>query len=226
MTAPSRSRPSRLSEQVYQQVHQRIASGSLDPARRLTETWLATTLGVSRTPVREALVRLRREGLLEGSPRPPVLASLTPADLEEIMEVRMLVEPYIAARVAERVDPVGVARLEAALAREAEAAPLRSVQAFAMANHDFRVCLLELAGNARLAETASRYDRQIQALRRLTLKERANRNAVLEGHRTILSAIARGDPSAAEFGMRALMLSARDAILFISNSKRPTRRKE
>jgi len=218
---PARRRSAVLPERIYREVHARIARGELDPAARVTESQLAELLGVSRTPVREALVRLRREGLLEGPPRAPVVAELTPADLEEIMEVRLLVEPYIAARVAERATPADVARLEAALAHERQAATQRTSQQFTMANHDFRVLLLDLAGNGRLAEIARRYDSQIQALRRLTLRGNTNRQTVITTHRLIVDAIARGDGAAAEARMRELLVNAQAAVLAAAVS--PTR---
>ncbi|MGE0800558.1 MAG: GntR family transcriptional regulator [Lautropia sp.] len=210
---PTRRRSARLPERIYREVHERIARGELDPAERLTETRLADLLGVSRTPVREALLRLRREGLLEGPARAPVVAALTPADLEEIMEVRLLVEPYITARVAERATPDDVARLEASWQRELQAVTQRSSQQFTMANHDFRVLLLDLAGNSRLAEIARRYDSQIQTLRRLTLRGATNRRTVVAAHRRIVDAIARGDRSAAQAGMQELLTNARTAVL-------------
>ncbi len=210
---PSRRRSAVLPERIYREVHERIARGELDPSERVTETHLADLLGVSRTPVREALVRLRREGLLEGPPRTPVVAALTPADLEEIMEVRLLVEPYITARVAERATPADVARLEAAWQREQQAVAQRSPQQFTMANHDFRVLLLDLAGNSRLAEIARRYDSQIQALRRLTLRGATNRRTVVATHRRIVDAIARGDRAAAQAGMYELLSNAQTAVL-------------
>ncbi len=213
------SRPESLPEQIYRTVHEKIASGDLDPSQRITETRLAEMLGVSRTPVREALVRLRREGLLDGSPKGSVIASLSRADLEEIMEVRDLVDPYIAARAAERAEPDGVERLKNVLAAEEAAMTQRSGQAFSMANHDFRVTLTELAGNSRLSQTASRYDSQLQLLRRATLEKRANRELVVRHHKRLVAAIAKGDTVTAEKVMRDLITHASGAILALGDEK-------
>lgn len=202
-----------LPDRIYRSVHEKIASGALDPTTRLTETRLAHLLGVSRTPVREALARLRREGLLAPTPRGAVMAALTRADLEEIMELRLLIEPFVAARAAERATPQDVAALEAALAQEVQALPARSPQAFAMANHRFRLALMQAAGNGRLAETASRYDAQIQALRRATLASRENRDIVVREHRRLVKAVRAGDRHEAEAAMRALMGEAQAFML-------------
>ncbi|MBA2963279.1 MULTISPECIES: GntR family transcriptional regulator [Ramlibacter] len=211
-----------LSEKVYRAVHQKIASGALDPAQKLTETQLATLLGVSRTPVREALARLRREGLVDSGAR-RVVSTLTRADIEEIMEVRLLMEPYIAARAADRATPAGVQQLEAALADEERALPLKSPQKFSIANHAFRQGLMRLAGNGRLAEAASRYDASIQALRRATLARPEHRATVVKHHRALVEAIRAGAHEQAEAQMRQLMREASDCMLGLAPARRRSR---
>lgn len=212
-----------LAEKVYRAVHQKIASGALDPSFKLTETQLATLLGVSRTPVREALARLRREGLVDPTARRAVVAALTRGDIEEIMEVRMLMEPYIAARAADRATPAGVQRLEAALADEERALLLKSPQKFSIANHVFRQELMRLAGNARLAEVASRYDAPIHVLRRATLAQPRHRAIVLTHHRALVEAIRAGEHERAECLMRLLMQEASDCMLGLAPAKRRVR---
>lgn len=221
--APLR-RAESLAEKVYRSVHQKIASGAIDPARKLTETQLATLLGVSRTPVREALARLRREGLLDPAARKAVVSTLTRADIEEIMEVRQLMEPYVAARAAERATPEGVQRLEAALAEEERTLELKSPQRFSMANHVFRQELMRLAGNGRLAEAAARYDAQIQALRRATLTQLEHRRTVLRHHRALVAAIRAGEQGKAESAMRGLMRAASDTMLALASDRPGSRR--
>jgi DNA-binding GntR family transcriptional regulator len=222
--------PSRqlLADRIYQQVHERIADGAIDPAHKLTESRLAAMLGVSRTPLRAALVRLRREGLLTGTgtgaARPMVSLGLD--DLEEILEIRLLVEPYIAARAASRPDTGGLERLRRALEREAAATALRSAREFTIANHHFRVALFEMAGNHRLAETASRYDSQIHFLRRLTLTGRANRETVVASHQRLVQAIGAGQAEQAENEMRQLLVHARQSAVDLLNKRRPARPKE
>lgn len=210
------SRPKSLPETIYESVHRKIAEGAIDPARRLTETELARLLGVSRTPVRIALERLRREGLIDASPRRQAVDALLRQDIAEIMELRELVEPYLAARAAERATPGGVQALEVALQEEEKAYPLKSPQKFSMANHRFRQELMRLAGNVRLAESASRYDAQIQVLRRATLEQPRHREVVLAHHRRLVDCVRRGDGEQAESTMRSLMREAGRAMLALS----------
>jgi GntR family transcriptional regulator, rspAB operon transcriptional repressor len=197
-----------LGDQVYKALHERLARGEL--GERLTETRLAAELGISRTPVREALHRLRQEGLLDATPRGKSLARLERADLEEILEMRTVLEPFIAARAAERGAAEPLARLRRALQQEVDA---RSVERFAQANQEFRIALLEMCGNRRLADTARRLDGQIQPLRRATLAEAENRAVVVRHHRKLVAALGRRDAREAERVMAELMERARVATL-------------
>jgi len=201
-----------LPERIYRQIHEKIANGEIDPSVRMTETQLAAMLGVSRTPLREALTRLRHEGLLAAG-RGTSVASLSRMDLEEIMELRLLIEPYLAARAATLATPQGLRALDEVVRREVAALPRPALQKFVMANHDFRVVLVGLAGNKRLAEAASRHDSQIQALRRATLEKKSNRETVVRHHQLLVAALGRHDAQAAETIMRDLMLQARESIL-------------
>jgi DNA-binding GntR family transcriptional regulator len=205
-----------LGDQVYAALHGMLARGELE-GTRLTETRLAADLGISRTPVREALARLRQEGVLDATPRGKSLARLAPGDLDEILEMRTVLDPFIAARAAERATPDGVARLREALQAEIDA---RTGERFAHANHDFRAALLELCGNRRLADTARRFDGQIQPLRRATLADADSRAVVVRHHRKLVAAIARGDAREAQTVMQSLMTLARKATLALAEEQR------
>jgi len=223
------ARPESLCDQVYQTLYAMVSRGEIDPGSRLTETRLAAQLGVSRTPVREALARLRQEGLLDLSPRGAALSPLSREDVEEIMEMRLLLEPHIAARAASRL-PAGaagvqrLAPLRAAFERETAAASgSRAGERFAAANRDFRAALVALAGNRRLAETARRFDSQLQALRHATLNDARNRAIVLRHHRALAAAVSRRDAAGAERVMRELMQAARLGALALLDSARAER---
>ena len=212
---PLRVQRSPLGDQVYDALHDMLARGELE-GERLTETRLAAELGISRTPVREALARLRQEGVLDATPRGKSLARLARGDLEEILEMRTVLDPFIAARAAERATPEGVARLKEALQREVDA---KTGERFAQANQDFRAALLELCGNRRLAETARRFDGQIQPLRRATLATEENRAVVVRHHRKLVAAISRGDAVESERVMRDLMALAREATIALAQGQ-------
>src|SRR6202050_3223278 len=102
----------RAAERAYSAVRDGILQGRYNAGSRLTEQELASALGVSRTPVREALRRLHAEGLVEFEPNHgAVVALFELEDAEEIFELRALLEPISARRAAERVTAPIIAQL-------------------------------------------------------------------------------------------------------------------
>ena len=111
---------------VVEELRALILAGELEPAARLRADALAKRMGTSRTPVREALLVLEREGLVENLPnRGAVVCSFDADDLLDLYEVRGVLEPLSAARAAERITPEGVEQLTA-ICRDAEEAARRA----------------------------------------------------------------------------------------------------
>ncbi|KAB2874165.1 MAG: GntR family transcriptional regulator, partial [Burkholderiaceae bacterium] len=106
-------RPQALAEQVYRALRDRLRSGAIGAGEVLQEVPLAAQLGVSRTPVREAMARLASEGLLASDRRSFAAPALTLADVDDIYELRFLLEPAamrgIAARAAQARAPIEAA---------------------------------------------------------------------------------------------------------------------
>src|SRR5919201_6943356 len=93
--APVREKivPTQLERRVYERLRAEIGSGQLRPGEQVVEARLAAELGVSKTPVREALIRLQRDGLVEIEPyRGARVRELSPRDVHEILELRRLLE--------------------------------------------------------------------------------------------------------------------------------------
>ena len=105
------SRPSPLRERVYEALRAELRAGRFARGERLREEDIARQLGVSRTPVREALVQLYRDGLLSEAGRGFMLADLTTRDIAEILELRLLLEPAAARHAAEHAPEAEVLRL-------------------------------------------------------------------------------------------------------------------
>src|SRR3954449_12090798 len=99
---------------VREQLQHAILEGVLKPGERLRAEALAQRYGTSRTPVREALLQLEAQGLVEVEPnRGAVVRAFDRADLLDLYEVRALLEPAAAARAARRIDEAGIPRLQA-----------------------------------------------------------------------------------------------------------------
>lgn len=163
------SRAPPLVEQIYGMLRNQLRSGAFQAGERLVDSSLATALAVSRTPVREALSRLVADGLLETGDSGFQIPVLTVAVMEEIFDVRGLIEPPAAQRAARAMDAVAIAGLERAVeaAREAEAAGDQAD--FLEANYLFRSIWVARVRNPRLQEALLRFDDQAGPVRRATL---------------------------------------------------------
>jgi len=209
MALAALTKPARLRDQVYDAIRDELRTGSLEPGTRLNELALAEMLGVSRTPIREALFQLARDGLLQERARGYALPDFDETDLQEILELRLLLEPAIAAAAAQAATPAQVGAMAHWLAEEQRAVADEEPDAFIAANIGFREAVFAACPNRRLAECASRFNDQIQWLRRRTLREAANRRTTVASHRQVLSAIEAGNADAAETAYRDLMTAAR-----------------
>ena len=172
-----------LRERVYSIIRERIQTGEIRLEDRLVDHDIAKELNVSRMPVREALMQLKSEGLLEGTARGFVLRRFTLAEMNEIFEIRTLLEPQAAASASRHADPKGLADMRAAL-EEAEAAHQQSdLHAFMGSNARFRLSWLAMVPNRELASAISRYIDHVQVVRLMTMDNPQVRSTVLNGMR-------------------------------------------
>lgn len=144
---------SSVSDQVYRRLRDAIVSGELSPGSTLRQESLARQLGVSRTPLREALMRLAAEGMvrLEAN-RGATVAEFDFGDWEMIWEARMAVEAAAAGLAARRRRPEDLARLAEALERQRHA--VADVGEALEANRAFHLAVVELSGNPYLLHFA------------------------------------------------------------------------
>jgi DNA-binding GntR family transcriptional regulator len=199
-----------LGEQVYHSLRALLASGQIPHGQPLQEVQLAERLGVSRTPVREALTRLASEGLLVSDGRSFVVPKLSLRDVDEIYEVRFLIEPAAIFSVAPfTTDRAVRAPLDAALAAAAAAHKAGDAEAFKEAHRRFRAAWLALVPNRRLVRVVEQYADHLQHIRALTLGNAQVRAIVLKGYRKVAAALAAGDGDAAAEAMRATLIDAR-----------------
>lgn len=223
------------SEVAFQTIRQAIIDGLLEPGQRLREVALARQLGISATPVREALARLQQEGLIEFEPRRgAVVPKLAPEDIAEVYELRELLEAHAARCAACRLlpAPAGVAvappvsspsaspdslALLAQLSQLVEEGE-RLVVARRVADYNrldvrFHQTLMDLAGNRRLRRVFDTVHAQVQAvrLRAITLPGRPARSQ--EEHARLVAAIERADAAAAEAEIRHHVSSVKDDVL-------------
>lgn len=196
-------RPLALGDQVYQTLRGHLRDGTIVSGQPLQEVQLAEKLGVSRTPVREALARLASEGLLASDGRSFVVPSLSLEDVDDIYEVRFLIEPAALRRVAELTTDLAVrAPIDEAVAAAAVAYKANDADAFREANIRFRNAWIALVPNRRMVKAIEQYADHMMRIRALTLGDPKVRNIVLKGLKRIAEALAAGDGNAAAAAMR------------------------
>jgi DNA-binding GntR family transcriptional regulator len=181
------------SEEVYDRLRADIVHGLLRPNQRLVEVELAEALGVSRTPVRETLQRLRLEGLVQRHRGGWVVHEHTREEIRAIYEVRAALEGYAAFLAAARATPAQLRELDA-LCPAGDPGPDAQVEL----NERFHDGVIAAADNPRLTQL-SRTSRQYYFNHRIArgyTAEETRRS--IDGHRRILAALARGDGPAAE----------------------------
>ena len=203
-----------LSDQVYRALRSNVTNGQILPGARLQEVQLAEHLGVSRTPVREALTRLASEGLVTAEGRSFAVPELALADVDDTYEMRSLLEPEALRRAAVGApDARTRAVIVQALADAISADRSADGAAFAAANARFRCAWLALVPNLRLVRAVELYADHVQHLRSLTLNDAKVRKIVLRGMRAIARALASADGDAAAVAMREHLQQARRAFV-------------
>jgi DNA-binding GntR family transcriptional regulator len=169
-----------LAEQIYLGLRQQLRSGSFDMGERLVDASLAKALNVSRTPVREALARLVADGLLETGDGGFQIPVPTVASMEEIFDVRRLIEPPAAVRATRAMSVATHEALDRALEAARDAKRTGDGARFLEANYAFRSAWIACVPNSRLRETILRFDDQAGQVRRATLVLPAARAEALE----------------------------------------------
>ena len=184
-----------LVELAYERVKQRILDNKYYPGYQALENEVAEDLGMSRTPVREALIRLKHEGLVELIPRRglrvvPVLAE----DMKEIYDVLTSLESMAAELLARQkpdaatLEPMKVATRDMEIALQSD-----DLDAWAAADEKFHRALIDLCGNGRLAHMANTVRDQGHRARMVTLRLREKPLASATEHEMVLRAIEQGD---------------------------------
>ncbi len=208
------ARPEPLGNRVYATLREYLKNGQIARGEPLQEAVLAEQLGVSRTPVREALLRLASEGLVTADGRGLASAVLLPEDVEEIYTLRLLLEPEAVRRVAhDRHDAAALAPIAAALADMERADAAADSAAFMDANCRFRSGWMDLLPLRRLARAIELYADHVHYLRVVTLDDAGVRRGVIERLRALFEALVAGDGNAAARCMRQHLLAAKSILI-------------
>ncbi|MER7788532.1 GntR family transcriptional regulator [Streptomyces sp. NPDC097640] len=199
---PKLERPGPLRERVYEALLELITTRALRPGQHLVESELAGHLGVSRQPVREALQRLNTEGWVDLRPAQGAFVhEPTEDEADQLLTVRTLLEAEAARLAAASAGPSGVEALEELCAKGERAVLADDVDGAVAANAEFHAKVMELAGNAVLAELAAQVDRRVRWYYTPVARQRGKQSWI--EHRELIAAISAQDERRATDVMRA-----------------------
>ena len=188
-----------LRDVVFYTLRRAILKGELEPGERLMEVALANKMGVSRTPIREAIRKLELEGLVVMIPRRGAeVARITEKDLRDVLEVRECLECLAIELACERISNEEIVKLKEAC-RQFEislgGADLTDSAEKDVAFHDI---IFEATHNARLIQMLSNLREQMYRYRLEYIKEKESHKQLIEEHKAIVSALESRDKAAAE----------------------------
>jgi DNA-binding GntR family transcriptional regulator len=202
-----------LREQVVESVVEALRTGLFPQGERLTEEGVAAALGVSRTPVREALGVLAQRGVIaRRSGGGYVVPSQGAKAVEDVFAVRRLLEPYAARTIVSVITDDDIAQLREALQQLRRAAST-GAEEMMQANLEMRRRLFAMLDNEPLARALAQLNESVQFVGLLTLKEASVRKLVIARHERVLRALADRDADAAEKAMLAYVEGAREAAI-------------
>jgi DNA-binding GntR family transcriptional regulator len=195
---PMVARGGLLRDQVYDLIKNDMKSTFLVPGQRVPEVLLAVRYGVSRTPVREALIKLQREGLLEAADdRGYAVLASTDKDGLDRLSVRLLLDPEVARRAAIDAEEWQIESLQKAFEMQLTAHAADNHQAFVEANDLFRKLISTMCGNPVLARCATMVDEQFKIGRSEIYRDGPSRALTLKHEGTLLDAIRSRSPDLA-----------------------------
>jgi GntR family transcriptional regulator, rspAB operon transcriptional repressor len=199
-----RPRGANASSRIYSDLRAELVSLRRRPGEVISEAEIALSYGVSRTPVREAILKLADEGLLEIFPQSGIFVSRIPlAALPEAIIIRKALEETTARLAAERATSSQILALRAILERQREADIAGNRDAFHQADEAFHGAIAEVARYPGIWALILQVKVHVDRYRRLTLPQTGRMAQVIAEHEVILAAIENHDPARARAAMEA-----------------------
>lgn len=203
-----------LREVVCETLRDAVRRGVLKPGERLMEIQLAEELGVSRTPVREAIRKLEMEGYVIMMPRRGTyIADLSIRDINEVFEIRTSLESLASALAADRITEDELEKLQRLLVQIGTHIKSGDMESIVRTDTEFHDLLYQASRNTRLVGIISNLREQLTRFRTTSMSFPGRLKATLEEHRKIVEAIAQGDEKAARKAAEHHMEKAEQTLL-------------
>ena len=205
-----------IRRKVYDFLREQLLSGEIPPHERLIETKIAQEVGISRTPVREALHNLELEGLIEAIPRVGyVVKPISKDEIEEICEIRTINECLAVRWATRRITPKELQALEKNLSVSEAEAKGGNPRSFIEYDAEFHEILARASGSERLLELCQMLRRHMLRYRIKSIFNSENVLRAIAGHRRIFDCIAKKEEEGVEQAVRDhLETSKRDVLRY------------
>ncbi len=178
-----------LADQVFDEIERKILSGYYKRGELLTETRLSEELGVSRTPIREAIFRLNQEHLLEISPKGALVLGITRQDIRDIYEIRLRIEGLASRLAAENITEEGVHELKKVLDLQEFYTEKGDTDEIKNMDNRFHQTIYRLCASPMLLYTLEPLHRRIVKFRKASVSAKSRAEDSLKEHLMILDAI-------------------------------------
>lgn len=179
-----------LRDIVFNTLRTAIITGELSPGERLMEIKLAGDLGVSRTPVREAIRKLEREGLVITTARKGAeVAPINEKDLKEVLEIRKTLESLACQLAAQKITPEQVALLRERNREIEDAVNEKDTEAITKKDVEFHEAIYVITENQRLMDMLHQLKEHILRYRLQYIKDMKNKKAIVDEHERIIAAL-------------------------------------
>jgi DNA-binding GntR family transcriptional regulator len=203
-----------LRELVFENIRKAIVSGTFAPGERLMEIQMADDLGVSRTPVREAIRKLEMEGFVVMIPRRGTyVANLSIKDINDVYEIRISLDVLAAGLAAERIEPEEIEELQKLLLEITEANEAGDMDKIVQLDTAFHDVLYKASRNDRLSNIINNLREQITGIRGTSMRYPGRMADTIEEHRALVDSIAARDPERAQNAARVHLENAEHTLL-------------
>ena len=202
-----------LADQVFERLEAEILSGKYQRGEVVTELQLCAELGVSRTPVREALRRLSQEHLIEESPRGTVVLGVVRKDFEDMCAIRLRIEGLAVRGFIDNLSEDSLRELREAVEFQEFYLNKSDSEHIKAMDSRFHELIYQNCGSAILCDTLSPLHKKVQKFRRLSIEQAGRAETSVREHRAIYEAIAAKDADLAERLMNEHIGNAMQTII-------------
>jgi len=203
-----------IREKVYSYVRERILSGEITPGQRLVEMKIASEIGTSRTPIREAFHTLEREGLIDSIPRVGyVVRPINEKEVEEICAIRLVIETLAVRWALQKAHKKLIRDLKKNMGRAEQLLGKKRYSDFVEIDAAFHEVIARCSGSARLLELAQTLRRHMLRYRAKSIFSEDTVVKAIAGHKAILAAIEDGDADAVEQAIKVHLDQSKESCI-------------